>query len=221
MIPEIQYLLINLPGKLMCMNCPKPLPLSLDQALKAIILINIFLFWSQGVSGQDTPENNSRWVDIGTEAQIYPAGFIISARSMFAVSSHGNLIFRIGYNLAMRENFGEHDNEEGGGPGISVGYRYYFNGKQKGFFVAARIGLWFMNIDWQDNLTAGGNRDAETFIMVVQPTFAGGYQYLMPDKKWAFGLSAAFGIEWNVITNGADVGQGGISILLLSVTKRF
>ncbi len=172
---------------------------------------------------QEKPKEKAEkaWVDIGAEVQFYPAGFIMAARSMYKVSNHGNLVFRVGYNLAKRQNFGEHDNEEGGGPGLSVGYRYYFGEAQRGFFLAARTGFWFMNIDWWDEVNAGQKEEGKTFIAVVQPTIAGGYQYVLPNERWAFGISAAFGIEWNVVTDGSKVGQGGISILFLSATKRF
>ncbi len=170
---------------------------------------------------QSTENTHPKWIDIGAEVQFYPAGFIMSARAMCKIADHGNMIFRVGYNLATRENFGEHDNEEGGGPGFSVGYRYYFNKEQSGFFLSARVGFWLMHIDWWDQVNPNSKDEGKTFIGVVQPTLAGGYQYVLPNRQWAFGLSAAFGIEWNVITNGAKVGQGGISILFLSATKRF
>ena len=47
---------------------------------------------------------------------------------------------------------GEHDDENGGGPGISLGTRYYFREKYQGLFLGARLDLWLMEIDWQDEI---------------------------------------------------------------------
>ncbi len=188
---------------------------------RSFLLILLFVVYYHHGRAQVSEKEPMRWVDIGGEIQIYPAGFIVAGRTMFNLSPGGNLLFRAGYNFAQRQNFGEHDNEKGGGPGISAGYRYYLNRQSKGLFMAVRTGLWFMNIDWKDRPDTGSPRTGETFIMVVQPTLAAGYQYLTNNQKWAFGISGAFGVEWNVITNGEDVGQGGISILLLSITRRF
>jgi len=129
-------------------------------------------------------------------------------------------MLRAGYNNAQRQDFREHDDEQGGGPGISAGYRYYFSkSKLEGLFIAARVGWWFMNIDWQETRN-GIEQNGSTFITVLQPTFALGYQHVFNDQ-WGIGVSGAAGIEWNVISNGEDVGQGGISILFLSLSRRF
>lgn len=187
--------------------------------IRFIAVIILVFFCSLNAIGQES-EFNASWVDVGAEVQFYPAGFITSARVMRGISPHGNFLFRLGHNFAQRQNFGEHESETGGGFGISIGYRYYFNPAPKGFFVAARTGLWLMNIEWKDAINTSLEKKGNTNILVVQPTLAAGYQYVTNSKKWALGASVAFGIEWNVVTNGEEVGQGGISILFVSLTRR-
>lgn len=172
------------------------------------------------LSGQEVDNSQKFFKELGLELQFYPAGFITSVRAMHQLRQKSALMMRIGYNNAQRQDFGEHNDEQGGGPGMSLGYRYYLSDNDLSrFFVAARLGIWFMNINWKDE-RMGVEETGSTFIGVLQPTFAGGYQHVTKNK-WSFGLSAAFGIEWNVISNGENVGQGGISILFISLSKRF
>ena len=158
--------------------------------------------------------------DMGIENQLYPAGDIVYIRTMRPINKRSGLMLKLGYDFARRQNFGKHDKENGGGPGFALGYRYYIKKELEGFFLAARAGLWVMKIDWEDNrnsIIASG----KTNITVLQPTAAAGYQYVTQSGHWAFEAGAAFGIEWNIATKGEEVGQGGISLFFVGVSRRF
>lgn len=170
--------------------------------------------------GQSNAQNKKGFRELSIEVIRYPAGYINTFRVLKQLTPSTGLTIKIGYNAAKRMDFGEHDDEKGGGPGFGLGYRYYLNGaKMEGFFLSGRVDVWFMNIDWQENRN-GTVESGDTFISVLQPTFAGGYQYLIKDK-WPIELGVAFGIEWNVISSGEDVGQGGISQIFASIGRRF
>jgi len=139
-------------------------------------------------------------------------------------------IVEAGHNTANRQDFGEHDNEEGGGFGLGAGYRRYFKEGMKGFYVEANLETWFLEIYWRQfqpyidlicitgpcGFFANGNSK----ITVLQPTLGVGYQFRSKSEKWAATIGATFGQEWNVKTKGEEVGQGGISLLTFSVTRR-
>ena len=61
---------------------------------------------------------NSRW---GFEVQVYPTGVIPGIRYEWDLSTQDQLFARVAYNFTDRSDFGENDDESGGGPGIGLG----------------------------------------------------------------------------------------------------
>lgn len=174
----------------------------------SLLLLIILCQWSQGQSVRTRGAQS-----LGFGIQIYPAGTIYNLKSAWAVSAKGELIGKLGYNIAQRENFGEHDSEEGNGPGFTFAYKRYLRTAFKGWYAEGRMGMWFLDIDWRDNTpSASGNTD----ISVIQPTLGIGYDFPLRNERIKLGLLVAFGYEVNVITSGEEVGQGGISLLGLS-----
>lgn len=181
--------------------------------------ISLVLLLLISISGYGQESFYGKIYDLGLEGRVYPAGYIFMIRGMMPVGEHGALNYLAGYNTARRQDFGEHDHEEGGGPGISSGYRYYFNrSNYKGLFLGATLDLWFLKINWEDfeERTASGT----TNITILQPLINGGYQYRFKNNPLALEAGLAFGREWNIITRGEEVGQGGISIAYLSVSYK-
>ena len=142
-------------------------------------------------------------------------------------------IVEAGHNTANRQDFGEHDNEEGGGFGLGAGYRRYFKEGMKGFYVEANLETWFLEIYWSEPFDSSvldiicdpdpcifPPDKGITNITVLQPTLGVGYQFRSKSEKWAATIGATFGQEWNVKTKDEEVGQGGISLLTFSVTRR-
>jgi len=154
----------------------------------------------------------------GPELQAYPAGVIPGLRFSYNLSEHSDLNFRIGLNIADREDNGEHDNEEGEGPGFSAGWRHYASADQTRWFWGIRADVWFLEIDWEDTVDriAAGTTD----ITVFQPTAEAGYRFGSGDG-WSFTPSIALGYEINVETDGEDVGEGAILLGGISLTYRF
>ncbi|MCE7993202.1 MAG: hypothetical protein HEP71_14545 [Roseivirga sp.] len=81
-------------------------------------LLLILLSLTQWTYAQNTRHRGAQ--SLGFGVQIYPAGTIFNIKSAWAVSAKGELIGKLGYNIAQRENFGEHDSEEGNGPGLPL-----------------------------------------------------------------------------------------------------
>jgi len=152
----------------------------------------------------------------GLEIQAYPAGMMFLAKTAFSLNEQNILNARIGYNMARRQDFGEHDNEEGGGLGLNVGFKHYLKPIHSGFYYELKSSIWFMNIDWRDNKP---NRNGSTSITVFQPTAMAGYDFNLNSKLF-LGLYAGFGYEINVISSGEAVGQGGISLVGLSLLRK-
>ncbi|GEM_PF-370526 len=173
----------------------------------------LFLLVVLGQWGQAQSTRQRGAQSLGFGIQIYPAGTIYNIKSAWAVSAKGELIGKLGYNIAQRENFGEHDSEEGNGPGFTLAYKRYLRTGFKGWYAEGRMGMWFLDIDWRDNNpAASGNTD----ISVLQPTLGIGYDFPLKNERIKLGLLVAFGYEVNIVTSGEEVGQGGISLIGLS-----
>lgn len=151
----------------------------------------------------------------GFDFMAYPAGQIYGLRAEFENRSGWELNLRLGYNRAFRKNFsGLNDDEQGGGFGISVGTRHYiydlgFGGDHLTCtpFAGARVDLWRLNIFWKDfdNNPPSGT----THIGVLQPTFDVGLLFKVYNK-WHVSVYGGFGQEINIVTQGKQVGQGGL-----------
>ncbi len=162
--------------------------------------------------------------DLGIEFQAYPAGTITGLRYEIGFDNQ-SVNARVGYNAANRRDWGEHPNEEGGGLGGSLGYRYYFNEIRKDFFLGLRAGIWQLDIDWLDDCNGEINvencdRNGVSETLVFQPTAEMGWLFVF-NEKWIVTPSISYGLEINVQTQGEEVGQGDILLGGLSIGYRF
>jgi hypothetical protein len=104
---------------------------------KTLVLGFVCLVVTAGISAAER--------EIGLELQAYPTGVVTSVGAKVPLEKDGRfLTFRVGYNEADR------DDEKGGGPGISAGWRRSFSNSERGWFAGARADLWFLEIDWID-----------------------------------------------------------------------
>lgn len=152
---------------------------------------------------------------LGAEVRAYPAGVIPGLYAEKPLSAHGVLTFGLGANLTERDDFGEHDDEEGDGFGLGAGYRHYFGERLDRWFLGGRVDLWSLSIDWTDP-GASGTSD----VLVLQPTVEGGYGFRIGERS-RLNLFAAGGAEINVDTDGEDVGEGAIGIVGMSFVLGF
>ena len=162
---------------------------------------------------QETP---LKYFSAGIELQQYPTGFLLGGRAEYGFKPHQSLGFRIGYNLVDHRDQGVHTNEEGGGFGFTLSYRYYFRPQNNRLFLGARTDFWFNKIDWQDSPMVSGT----TNIVVFQPTAIAGYLFLI-QEKWVITPTLAFGYEINIVENGEPVGEGAILLWGANFCYRF
>ena len=185
--------------------------MSLNIILKIVCILMAF--------GATVSAQSQKYKGLGLNLRGYPAGLTFSVNTSLAISHSNVLSLYGGYNVTDRHDWGEHDNEEGGGPGFSIAWRHYLHPAGKGFHFGTRADLWFLNIDWQDDQkrTAAG----ETDIKVLQPVAEIGYTWNLKEGRYALGTTLALGAEINVDTKGEDVGQGAILLLGVSVARNF
>lgn len=150
------------------------------------------------------------------ELQGYPAGKILGLTFEYGSKSNFYHHFRLGYNSTNRKDFSDfHDNEKGGGPGLSLGSRYYFMEQERlGFFAGLRTDLWYMGIKWKDYKpdTKIVSRSGKSQILVFQPTIEIGYFLNVAKGPYRIGFGMSNGREINIYTKGEKVMQDWITL---------
>jgi len=157
-------------------------------------------------------------IDLGVEVQVYPAGVIAAGRLGLALDEQWAGYLLAGWNTTDRQDFGEHDDETGGGPGLGLAGRWYHLPGHRGWYLGGRVDLWFLDIDWDDRRD-GRDVAGESEVTVLQPTAQGGYAWQR--GGWHLEAGAALGAEINLDTDGEDVGEGAILLLGGAATWRF
>lgn len=165
-------------------------------------------------------ENLPRYGEIGLEFQQYPTGTLAGIRGAWSPAPHHTLELRLGYNIVYHGDAGVHQLEEGGGFGFTPGFQYWFKPTHEGFFLGARMDVWFNSIDWKDNMNTTEEISGTTKITVLQPTAILGYGFSF-DNQLSLVPTLAFGVEINTNQEGENVGEGAILLAGLQLNYRF
>ena len=180
--------------------------------LKKKRLLSLVLLMYVGILHVNAQEIGYTTTDIGVEGQWYSAGGYIAALHLaFNGAVHSGLQIRAGFNKVDRKDWGVHNDENGGGPGGGIGYRYYFPFRPHQFFLGVRSDIWRLKIDWKDASSSGSTR-----TWTLHPAAEAGYMFLINDMAFITPAVSA-GYISNLATDGANVGEGftiaaGISI---------
>lgn len=179
-------------------------------------LLFLQLIFVYSVRAQDS---KAKYLEAGIEVQQYPTGFLLGIRSAVSVTTHQALELRIGYNLLDHQDFGVQEDEKGAGLGFTLGYRYFFREDHRKWFLGVRADLWFNEVDWKNNIGLVDEMSGTTNVTVLQPTLITGYYWRVNDH-FAICPTLAAGAEINIITDGAEVGEGAILLWGLNITYR-
>ncbi|MFT5168427.1 MAG: hypothetical protein ACI8P3_003670 [Saprospiraceae bacterium] len=179
-----------------------------------------FIFGLLFLSQLNAQQETGKYKEIGLEYQQYPTGALPGLRVELSWAAHHSVALRVGYNIARHGNAGEHQLEEGGGFGGTLGYRYYLKPENIGLFFGGRTDLWFNKIDWKDEIGTANELVGQTDIIVLQPTAVIGYLFFI-QKKITIAPNLAVGYEINIAQRGANVGEGAIVLGGLTVGVRF
>ena len=181
----------------------------------------VMILFSMMAFAQTSENNLNPKIEIGTELQFYPVGFMPMITSNVFIKENLALRFRLGGNFANRQDFsGYNDDEIAKGFGGSVGIVKYFPSWWQGrTFVGITVDTWNMWTKWQDGLQTVNPTSGTTYNLVIQPWANAGYQYPF-SNKWNASVSLGFGREINVITSGEKVGEGWMGIATLSINYK-
>jgi len=132
------------------------------------------------------------------------------------------MLIRAGVNLIERKDYSQYnDHEDGYGLGASIGYRRHFFLHHGQIIAAFNMDLWNEWINWENNIGEPDQSTGKTYTLVLQPWLETGYLTGINKSSLQYGITAGFGREINVITDGNDVAQGWILSLLLHFQYTF
>jgi len=178
------------------------------------ILFFSLLSLAYAQTDQQLSENKRR--DLGLSLQYYPAGVITTINAEFFYSPKASMVYRIGGNFTDRQDFSEYNDEETGlGFGGSAGYHKHFVLGQGEIIAGLNTDIWNMWIYWTNDIGEVNETEGQTYILVLQPWIESGYVYQPRNPRWHIGITAGFGREINVITDGKAVEQGWMLSFLL------
>ena len=179
----------------------------------SIIAICFFTFFYTSHSFAQNPTLG------GIEFQAYPTGIIAGVAADFPISSKGYIHSKVGVNIFDHRDLGEQDQEEGNGYGFTLGYRQFFKEGLTGWRWGIKNDLWLNSVDWENTDEQGNETSGETDITVLQPTAE--LSYVFSNGNLVFAPSIAFGMEWNIKTEGEPTGEGPIILLGFQLSKAF
>ena len=179
---------------------------------KYIFLIIFFLCSTLYATTQDF---GYKTIDVGAEFLTSSKGNTTSLLLAYNLPVHHAFLLRAGYTSSKWKEKGNHDYEEGSGPGVSLGYRYYFLVRPHGFFLGVNAQAWKLSIDWREGTTTG-----KTKTWGLQPTVEMGYMFLINDMFF-ISPTISSGIQSNFKTEGQEVGEGFITRFGISAGWKF
>jgi len=148
------------------------------------------------------------------EFQAYPTGFIPGLRLENQLNHNTKMHLRLGMNFFDHRDWGVHDDEQGKGFGFTLGASKSI--KNSKFDLGIRNDVWFNKVDWKD-FSLLSIEKGQTDIVVLQPTAE--LTYRLAIKQVSIRPSLAFGLEWNVKTDGEPTGEGPILLLGFIIGK--
>lgn len=176
-------------------------------------LICLFCMWPAVATAQ------SGFGGWGLELQVYPTGIMPGVRFAWDLTEQDELNLRVGANLFDHRDLGVQPEEIGGGGGGTLGYRRYLGAERASWFLGARVDIWRNINNWRSEIGTPDEMSGTSRIVVVQPTAEAGYRFSLGDN-WTLNPALGFGLEWNVVTDGAEVGQGPILLIGVSLMRQ-
>ena len=153
--------------------------------------------------------------DVGAEFQWYKDGKFIGLHLAANAKLHHSFHVMLGYYIAGDPTATFYDNQNKGGLGAGLGYRYYTNLRPHGFFVGAKANL-FSNKVILDTPTPEGPYTSMIFI----PSLQTGYMLLINDMLFIT-PSVEAGMKTNLQSKLSAEANKAVALLGISIGAKF
>jgi len=148
--------------------------------------------------------------DVGAEFQWYKDGKFIGLHLATNAKLHHSFHATIGYYMAGDPTASFYHNQNNGGLGVGLGYRYYVDLRPHGFFIGAKADLFTYKVTL-DTQTPEGPYTSMIFIPSVQT----GYMILINDM---FFITPTVGFGYKTNLQSKMSGDEKRSVLLFGIS---
>ena len=177
----------------------------------AIIFFLVFLFNASNAQ----MEVGYNTTDIGAEFQWYKDGEFIGLHVATNSKLHHSFHATIGYYIAGDPTASFYYNQNNGGLGAGLGYRYYTNLRPHGFFIGARADLFTYKIMLDTQAPEGPHTS-----MIFIPSLQTGYMILFNDMFFIT-PTASVGYKTNLQSKLSADEKKSVALLGISVGAKF
>jgi len=177
----------------------------------AIIFFLVFLFNASNAQ----MEVGYNTTDIGAEFQWYKDGKFIGLHVATNSKLHHSFHATIGYYIAGDPTASFYYNQNNGGLGAGLGYRYYTNLRPHGFFIGAKADLFTYKIMLDTQAPEGPHTS-----MIFIPSLQTGYMILINDMFFIT-PTASVGYKTNLQSKLSADEKKSVALLGISVGAKF
>jgi len=177
----------------------------------AIIFFLVFLFNASNAQ----MEVGYNTTDIGAEFQWYKDGKFIGLHLATNSKLHHSFHATIGYYIAGDPTASFYYNQNNGGLGAGLGYRYYTNLRPHGFFIGAKADLFTYKIMLDTQAPEGPHTS-----MIFIPSLQTGYMILINDMFFIT-PTASVGYKTNLQSKLSADEKKSVALLGISVGAKF
>ena len=181
------------------------------QSMKKATILFFFVFLFTSSRAQMEVGYNT--TDIGAEFQWYEDGKFIGLHAALNSKLHHSFHCEVGYYFAGDPTASFYDNQNKGGLGLGLGYRYYTMLRPQGFFIGAKEILF--NYDITLTTQTPETRISKIFI----PSLETGYMILVNDLFFIT-PSVALGYKTNLEFKDADE-KKAVGLFAISLGAKF
>jgi len=181
--------------------------------MKKAIILFFFAFLFNASHGQMEVGYNT--TDMGAEFQWYKDGKFIGLHFAMNAKLHSSFHATIGYYIAGDPTATFYYNQNKGGPGAGLGYRYYIDLRPHGFFIGANANL-FTNKVILNTQTPEGPYTSKIFI----PSLETGYMILINDMFFIT-PTVALGYKTNLESKLSVDEKKAVALLGISIGAKF
>jgi len=155
--------------------------------------------------------------DIGGEFQWYEDGKFVGLHVAVNAKLHHSFHGEIGYYMAGDPTASFYYNQNNGGLGMGLGYRYYTNLRPHGFFIGAKADLFTHKVSLKSQtLMVDGPYTSMIFI----PSLQTGYMILINDMLFIT-PTASFGYKTNLQSKLSADEKKSVALFGISIGAKF
>ncbi len=170
----------------------------------------VFLFFTS--QAQEVGYNTT---DVGAEFQWYKDGKFIGVHLATNAKLHNSFHAMIGYYMAGDPTASFYENQNNGGLGVGLGYRYYIDLRPHGFFIGAKADLFTYKV----MLDTQTSEDPSTSMIFI-PSLQTGNMFLINDMLFIT-PTISFGYKTNLQSKMSADEKRSVLLFGISIGAKF